>query len=70
MLPFLLYLAIELSLSYKTSEKVSIDFSTFFQKISTFLIFFQKNKRSSPVKRFTLYTIQSCRLVLQLLFPR
>ena len=33
----LLYLAIELSLSYKTSENVSIDFWDFFQKNPFFL---------------------------------
>ena len=54
-LPLLLYLAIELSLSYKTSEKVSIDFSTFFEKISTFFDFWLKNKHSTSVKRFRKY---------------
>ena len=51
-LPLLLYLAIELSLSYKTSKKVSRDFWDFFKKIPLFLIFFLKNKHSTSVKRF------------------
>ena len=41
-LPLLLYLAIELSLSYKTSEKVSRDFWDFFLKNPTFFRFSAK----------------------------